>query len=124
LLVSGRSRSRRTSELGVGRILMQAVIDRARERGFPGVRLLLADCHSRSLSLYTKLGFEVREPMSLMQSAPLRQTMEGCTVRKLQKATSKRLIGSASGCTVTAGRANCVMASVRVQGLSWSGIAG
>jgi GNAT superfamily N-acetyltransferase len=65
----------------IGRILMQAVIDRARERAFPGVRLLQATYHNRSLSLYTKLGFDARELMSVMQGPPLRRTVEGCSVR-------------------------------------------
>jgi len=65
----------------IGRILMQAVIDRARERAFPGVRLLQATYHNRSLSLYTKLGFDTREPMSVMQGLPLRQRVKGCAVR-------------------------------------------
>jgi predicted N-acetyltransferase YhbS len=65
----------------IGRILMQAVIDRARERAFPGVRLLQAAYHNRSLSLYTKLGFDAREPMSVMQGPPLKRTVEGCAVR-------------------------------------------
>jgi GNAT superfamily N-acetyltransferase len=65
----------------IGRILMQAVIDRARERAFPGVRLLQATYHNRSLSLYTKLGFDAREPMSVMQGPPLKLTVEGCAVR-------------------------------------------
>jgi len=65
----------------IGRILMQAVIDRARERAFPGVRLLRAAYHNRSLSLYTKLGFDAREPMSVMQGPPLKRTVEGCAVR-------------------------------------------
>ncbi len=65
----------------IGRTLMQAVIDRARERGFPGVRLLQAAYHSRSLSLYTKLGFDAREPMSVMQGAPLKRSIDGAVVR-------------------------------------------
>jgi GNAT superfamily N-acetyltransferase len=65
----------------IGRILMQAVIDRARERAFPGVRLLQATYHNRSPSLYTKLGFDARELMSVMQGPPLRRTVEGCSVR-------------------------------------------
>ena len=36
----------------IGRTLMKAVMDRASERGFPGVRLLQAAFHNRSLSLY------------------------------------------------------------------------
>src|SRR5271170_962721 len=68
----------------VGRILMQAVIDRARERAFPGVRLLQAAYHNRSLSLYTKLGFDPREPISVMTGPPLRLAVEGCKVRAMQ----------------------------------------
>jgi GNAT superfamily N-acetyltransferase len=70
-----------TQNQGVGRLLMEAVLDRARERGFPGVRLLQATYHNRSLSLYTKLGFIAREPISLMQGTPLKRGIEGCTVR-------------------------------------------
>lgn len=69
----------------VGRRLMQAVMDRASERGFPGVRLLQSAFHNRSLSLYTKLGFDAREPMSVMQGPPIQKTVEGCTVRKAQQ---------------------------------------
>lgn len=65
----------------IGRLLMQSVIDRARERGFPGARLLQAAYHNRSLSLYTKLGFDPREPMSVMQGTPLKRSIEGCAVR-------------------------------------------
>jgi len=65
----------------IGRILMQAVVDRARERAFPGVRLLQATYHNRSLSLYTKLGFDAREQMSVMQGPALKRTVEGCAVR-------------------------------------------
>src|SRR5579862_8479266 len=65
----------------VGQILMHAVLDRARERAFPGIRLLQAAYHNRSLSLYTKLGFDSREPISVMQGSPLKRTIEGCAVR-------------------------------------------
>jgi predicted N-acetyltransferase YhbS len=67
---------------GVGRELMQAVLDRARERKAPGVRLVQAAFHNRSLSLYTKLGFEVREPLSVMQGPAIKKTFDGYTVRK------------------------------------------
>lgn len=67
---------------GVGRKLMQVVLDRARERNFAGVRLVQAAFHNRSLSLYTKLGFEVREPLSVMQGPAIKKTFEGYTVRK------------------------------------------
>jgi GNAT superfamily N-acetyltransferase len=66
---------------GIGRMLMQGVIDRARERGFAGIRLLQSAFHSRSLSLYAKLGFDVREPVSVMQGLPLKRSVSGCLVR-------------------------------------------
>lgn len=66
---------------GVGRKLMDAVLDRARERNFVGVRLVQAAFHNRSLSLYTTLGFDIREPLSVMQGPPIRKNIEGCTVR-------------------------------------------
>ena len=66
---------------GIGRLLMQNVLERARQRGFAGVRLLQAAFHNRSLSLYTKLGFDAREPMSVMQGLPLHITFDGCQVR-------------------------------------------
>jgi predicted N-acetyltransferase YhbS len=66
---------------GVGRKLMAAVLDRARERNAPGVRLVQAAFHGRSLSLYTNLGFDVREPLAVMQGEPLRISIEGCSVR-------------------------------------------
>jgi len=37
--------------------------------------------HNRSLSLYAKLGFVVREPLATMQGPPLRQAIPGHTVR-------------------------------------------
>jgi predicted N-acetyltransferase YhbS len=66
---------------GAGRKLMEAVLDRARERSAPGVRLLQAAFHNRSLSLYTKLGFDAREPCSVMQGPPMGRAVEPCTVR-------------------------------------------
>ena len=55
----------------IGRQLMEAVLERARQQGISAVRLVQAAYHSRSLSLYTKLGFVVREPLALMQGEPL-----------------------------------------------------
>jgi GNAT superfamily N-acetyltransferase len=66
---------------GAGRKLMDAVLARAAEQKFTGVRLLQAAFHNRSLSLYAKLGFDAREPISTMQGPPLRKPMDGCHVR-------------------------------------------
>jgi predicted N-acetyltransferase YhbS len=67
--------------LGVGRKLMQAVMDRANERNVPGIRLVQAAFHNRSLSLYTSLGFDIREPLSCMQGRTLERSIPGCVVR-------------------------------------------
>jgi hypothetical protein len=66
---------------GVGRSLMEAVLERALQRRFAGVRLVQAAYHCRSLSLYTKLGFDVREPLLTIQGAPLNVRLPGRTVR-------------------------------------------
>jgi predicted N-acetyltransferase YhbS len=55
----------------IGRRLMLAVLERAAERRFAGVRLVQSAYHYRSLCLYAKLGFETREPLSKMDGAPL-----------------------------------------------------
>jgi GNAT superfamily N-acetyltransferase len=68
----------------VGRQLMDAVLTRATSRNFPGVRLVQAAFHNRSLSLYAKLGFDAREPLSVMQGPALRLVVDGCAVRKAQ----------------------------------------
>jgi predicted N-acetyltransferase YhbS len=69
---------------GVGRALMQAVMDRAAEKRFAGVRLVQAAYHNRSLSLYAKLGFDAKEPLSVMQGAPIKLKIAGCSVRPAQ----------------------------------------
>jgi hypothetical protein len=43
--------------------------------------LIQAGYHTRSLSLYAKLGYEVREPLACIQGSALKATSEGCTVR-------------------------------------------
>jgi len=65
----------------VGRQLMQYLLDRVTRRGVPGVRLIQAAYHNRSLSLYARLGFVAREPLSTMQGARLAVQIPGCTVR-------------------------------------------
>lgn len=65
----------------VGRQLMEAVMTRAAERKFAGVRLVQAAYHNRSLSIYAKLGFVVREPLACMQGTPIQKTPLGYRVR-------------------------------------------
>ena len=64
-----------------GRQLMQAVMTRAAERKFAGIRLVQSAYHNRSLSLYAKLGFVVREPLSCMQGPPIQKNLHGYGVR-------------------------------------------
>lgn len=70
----------------VGRRLMEDVLARAEATGAAGVRLVQAAYHGRSLSLYTKLGFVVREPLALMQGPPLGDVPDGYGVRTLELA--------------------------------------
>jgi GNAT superfamily N-acetyltransferase len=65
----------------VGRRLMEDVMRRAQDRRFAGVRLVQAAYHNRSLSLYTKLGFDTREPLSVIQGPPLGLELPGYSVR-------------------------------------------
>ncbi len=67
--------------LGVGRKLMQAVMDRANELGAAGIRLVQAAYHNRSLSLYASLGFDIREPLSCLQGRTHERGIPGCAVR-------------------------------------------
>lgn len=66
---------------GAGRKLMQAVMDRAIAGNAAGIRLVQAAFHNRSLSLYTSLGFDVREPLSCVQGRTRDRSLPGCTVR-------------------------------------------
>jgi GNAT superfamily N-acetyltransferase len=66
---------------GVGRALMQAVIERSQARGFAGIRLVQSGYHNRSLSLYLKLGFDVREQLACLQGPAIGETPQGFAVR-------------------------------------------
>lgn len=58
-------------DAGVGRRLMEAMLARVAERGAPGVRLVQISYHNRSLSLYAKLGFDVRASFAALHGAVL-----------------------------------------------------
>jgi N-acetylglutamate synthase-like GNAT family acetyltransferase len=70
----------------VGRRLMDAVHERATERDFAGVRLIQAGFHTRSLSLYAKLGYDVREHLACMQGDALGISVEAHIVRPATEA--------------------------------------
>jgi len=65
----------------IGRGLMDAVHKRAAEKDFAGVRLIQAGFHTRSLSLYAKLGYDVREHLACMQGDALGISVDGRVVR-------------------------------------------
>jgi GNAT superfamily N-acetyltransferase len=69
---------------GVGRKLMEAVIERGKEA--PGTRLLQDSFNMLSLSLYASLGFEEREPVVGMSGTPTSGPVEGIEVRPLREA--------------------------------------
>jgi len=60
---------------------MQNALDRVKQRDFPGVRLLQAGYHNRSLSLYAKLGFIAQELLSTMQGPALGVQIPGYSTR-------------------------------------------
>lgn len=67
---------------GLGRRLMEAVIERG--RGAASVRLVQDSFNSASLSLYASLGFEVKEPLALMEGAPGGPAPAGYEVRPMR----------------------------------------
>ena len=66
---------------GIGHALMQAVLDRSIEHQALGVRLVQAAYNTRSMSLYTKLGFQTREPLAAIRGKPLLARIKGFDVR-------------------------------------------
>ncbi|HEX3431778.1 MAG TPA: GNAT family N-acetyltransferase [Rhizomicrobium sp.] len=76
----------RAQNRGVGAALMKAVLDRAAAQQRLAVRLVQAGYHTRSLSLYARLGFEVRDHLSCFQGNPLRETVAGLDVRPATEA--------------------------------------
>ncbi len=74
----------------VGRALMLDVMERARAKGFSGVRLVQAAYHGRSLALYARLGFVVREPLATMQGPPIGEQVAGCEVRPAAAADAEQ----------------------------------
>jgi predicted N-acetyltransferase YhbS len=71
---------------GVGRKLMEAVMERADRNGAAGIRLVQAAYHNRSLSLYASLGFDIREPLACLQGRTRERSVPGCVVRAAQPA--------------------------------------
>ena len=67
--------------VGVGRRLMQAVIERGADAA--GIRLLQDSFNTRSLALYASLGFDVAEPVVVMGGTPRATRPDHVEVRPL-----------------------------------------
>jgi predicted N-acetyltransferase YhbS len=71
----------RSQARGIGRRLMQAVMDRGRHAA--GIRLLQDSFNTRSIALYGSLGFDVKEPILLMSGRPRSEPRAEVEVRPL-----------------------------------------
>src|SRR5687768_2710823 len=68
---------------GTGRMLMQAVIEHGKDHA--GIRLLQDSFNMASLSLYASLGFDVREPVVIIEGAPKGEIPAGYEVRPIRE---------------------------------------
>ena len=71
---------------GVGRKAMTAVMDEAKRRNAPSVRLVQEAFNTTSMSLYASLGFEVKEPLAVMTGVPLKKPTAGSAARPMTEA--------------------------------------
>ncbi|MGH9143852.1 MAG: GNAT family N-acetyltransferase [Vicinamibacterales bacterium] len=65
----------------IGRRLMENAHQRIAHKSCPGVRLVQTGFHTRSLALYSKLGYDVREPLACMQGPTVIRAVAGYPVR-------------------------------------------
>jgi GNAT superfamily N-acetyltransferase len=74
---------------GVGRVLMEAVIERGKrsieEKTAIGVRLVQDSFNGASLSLYASLGFDVQEPLAFMEGELHGEVPPEVTVRPIRE---------------------------------------
>lgn len=68
---------------GIGRKLMEAVIERG--AGKAGIRLCQAAYNSTSMSLYTDLGFDIVEPLVILEGEPKADCRPDTVVRPLEE---------------------------------------
>lgn len=66
---------------GIGGALMAAVLDESARRQARGVRLVQVAYNTRSLSLYARLGFDVREPLAVLQGPAIARARPGFDIR-------------------------------------------
>src|ERR1041385_4051840 len=68
---------------GAGRMLMEAVIERG--KGSAGIRLVQDAFNTASLSLYASLGFDVKEPLALIEGELKGELPQDVTVRVIEE---------------------------------------
>lgn len=68
---------------GVGRILMQNVIERGKKA--KGIRLVQDAFNTASMSLYASLGFDIKEPLVLISGAVTGELSTGVEVRPISE---------------------------------------
>jgi predicted N-acetyltransferase YhbS len=73
---------------GIGRLLMEAVL--ARGAGAESVRLLQDAHNPSSLSLYSSVGFELKEPIALVSGSPASRPSGALEVRPLEPGDLER----------------------------------
>jgi predicted N-acetyltransferase YhbS len=66
---------------GIGRRLMEAVLEKARDA--IGVRLVQDAFNTRSIALYASVGFDVKEALLLMRGTPRSKRSSGFSVRPM-----------------------------------------
>lgn len=71
-------------ETNIGKALMERVLEHAENEGFLSVRLVQAAFNNVSMALYNKLGFEVKEPLSVMQGPSINFNSSDCKVRSAE----------------------------------------
>lgn len=71
-------------DAGIGRMLMQAVIDRAGDA--LGVRLCQDAFNTATMALYTRLGFDPREPLALIAGSPRDLPPADARIRPMNRA--------------------------------------
>lgn len=76
---------------GVGRRLMQAVVEHGkRQPALRGIRLVQDAFNTTSISLYASLGFEVKEPLALMRGTPTDRPSREIDIRPVTEADVDR----------------------------------
>lgn len=88
---------------GVGRQLMEAVLQRARSQNAVGVRLVQEAYNCVSMSLYASLGFDVKEPLVLINGVPKSTTDSGQNLKGVRLMTENDLPQCAALCKTVHG---------------------